>query len=454
MEETILIESFRWYPRATPEQLFAMTEAMLASDSKELLLLPDPTDTCLFKGVVLSKYYTPTLSDLVGVRGTEQIGAFQHLSISSISIRGFLNNLTRKMSSQQRTIAESAPSLDLFFQDDEKSPPCSPHTNIKQTLSLSALHFLKNKSPAQIEAELNGIIIGQSELTRSVADFLYYHALRQVHPQLPQRPLLIAGPSGSGKTEVWRAANRLYGDLFPIRIIDGSSMSCEGWSGNYKIDTYIDATMVNGGILVVDEFDKLTKPKHSSSGENISLDIQAEFLKLIEGEYRVTEKRKQTNMTSQKMGFVLVGAFESLRKEKNQRSTPKPGIGFCVSDCSGLPAPKQPRQPFTDEDLISYGIMPEIVGRIAAKCETLPLAEDAYIDIICGPNSRVALIRNILKEYGIEVSNLISRDEIRALAAASKTNQTGVRWVSAQVEARLLEAIRDQGVFPVRASAS
>ena len=54
----------------------------------------------------------------------------------------------------------------------------------------------------QMEQALNEQVIGQPALTKAVADFLYYHALRQLHPELPQRPLLIAGPSGSGKTEV------------------------------------------------------------------------------------------------------------------------------------------------------------------------------------------------------------------------------------------------------------
>lgn len=169
---------------------------------------------------------------------------------------------------------------------------------VRQATSHQFTEFLESKSPAQIERELNGEIIGQPGLTKAVADFLYYHALRQIHPELPQRPMLISGPSGSGKTEVWRAARQLYGSTFLIKVIDGSCISCEGWTGNYKIDTFMDASMVNGGILVVDEFDKLTKPRHAASGDNVSLDIQAEFLKLIEGEYQVTQRKKQTNMTS------------------------------------------------------------------------------------------------------------------------------------------------------------
>ena len=72
----------------------------------------------------------------------------------------------------------------------------------------------------------------------------------------------------------------------------------------------------------------------------------------------------------------------------------------------------------------------------------------AYLGIIRGPHSRVAAIEQVLKQYGVRFSDVISDEEILALVATSKHNSTGVRWVSAQVESRLLEAIRQQGLFP------
>jgi len=102
----------------------------------------------------------------------------------------------------------------------------------------------------------------------------------------------------------------------------------------------------------------------------------------------------------------------------------------------------------TDEDFIAFGIMPELLGRIAAKCSTRALDAKAYLGIIRGPHSRVAAIEQVLKQYGVCFSDVISDEEILALVATSRHNRTGVRWVSAQVETRLLEAIRQQGLFP------
>lgn len=454
MEELFLIESVRWYRNATPDQICLWEADLRKSDRKELLVFPDPADQGRCRGILLSKYFSPALSELVGVREVIHDGEFVNLSISRTILRTFIGSLVSKIVGRAPA-ASLEPSVSELMDLGRSDIQPQDNFSSKPAEETGPLGFLKSKTPAKIEAELNEVVIGQPALTRAVADFLYYHALRQLHPQLPQRPLLIAGPSGSGKTEVWRVADRLYGQIFPIRIIDGSNMSCEGWSGNYKIDTYMDPKIVSGGILVVDEFDKLTKPKHSGHGDNVSLDMQAEFLKLVEGEYCITDKRKKTSMTSKQMGFVMVGAFESLRKEKTRPcSVEMPRIGFCTETSQKTLPASNGWEDFTDEDFISYGIMPELVGRIAIKCGTVPLSDQDYLNIICGPNSRVAMIKDILKSYGTEVSDLISPEEIRKLVATSQTNQTGVRWVSAQVETRLLEAIRQDGLFSDRQMAS
>lgn len=441
MEETIKIESFRYYHEVTPEQRRALLNDLVATGRKELLLLPDPYDPDRYDAVVPEQWYTPELSELIGTRGEHCADGLQHIFVARVALRSFTVCLLRKMHSSPAS-AKVDPDTPSQQAPAQKTTAGKGRIAAPQKGEASrALLFLRSKTPALVEQELNERIFGQPELTKAVADFLYYHALRQLHPELPQRPLLISGPSGSGKTEVWRVASRLYSDTFSIQIIDGSSLSCEGWAGNYKLDTYVSSEMANG-ILVVDEFDKLVRPKHNSKGDNVSLDIQSEFLKLMEGEYHILQNKKQTGKTSQQMGFVLVGAFEELREEAESRCCPQAHIGFSTP----CPTPVPSAVRFTDEDFIHYGIMPEIVGRIATKCSTLPLDESAYMDTIYSPYSRVSQIQNILKRYGTAFSDTISEEELHELISTAKTNKTGVRWVSAQVENRLLDAIREQGL--------
>ena len=428
MEEMILIESFKVCPVATQQQMADCIAELLKNDKKELRIFPDPENPQRYVGVLLAKYYTQELSGMAAVRETVQTGDFQQIYISRGGMRAYLGMLMRRM--QAASIEEMSDSFAEIL-DVEPLDLFDPDQPIKE--------FLEHNPPVRIEKALNEQVIGQPELTKAVADFLYYHALRQLHPDLPQRPLMITGPSGNGKTEVWRAVMRLYSQVFKIKIIDGSNISCDGWAGNFKISTHVDATIAEGGILVVDEFDKLVKPKHNSKGDNVSLDVQAEFLKLIEGEYSLGKR----NLTSKKMGFVMVGAFEALREEKKSRSTQPKQIGFSAEQAAPSAVESES---FSDRDFIRYGIMPEIVGRIAAKCSVVELNEKAYMAIIRNPNSRVSQIERVLKSYGTNIEDVLSDEELRRLIAASKTNRTGVRWVSAQVEGRLLESIRRKGL--------
>lgn len=312
-------------------------------------------------------------------------------------------------------------------------------------------NFISQYTPSKIEAELNTRIIGQEELTRLTADFLYYHALRQIKPELPPRPMLISGPSGSGKTEVWRVAAKLFGNVFKIEIVDGASMTEEGWKGDNKLSSHIDKEMADGGILIVDEFDKLAKPRYEANGSNVADGMQSEFLKLLEGEYSKEEDKKlilamiragnasgsgESKISTKKMGIVLVGAFEDIKAKRQAR------VGFGNQDAAILSSV----QTITDEEYIDFGVLPELVGRIATKVTTNQLSDEEYIQIIHNPHSRVSTIANIFREFGIDLSNLINDDEMLSLIKRSKSNKTGVRWVSSQIESRMLHVIREKGV--------
>lgn len=441
MKETIQIQNIKVYPAATVEQTKALMEDMVQNDSREILLVPAPDSKTLYAGFLLEKHYTSDITDCIYIRESQAQGAFRVFSLHRSNIRGFLHHLSLLMQESEpkhRTNPNASdPEPDLpLGNTSEFTPPPAPDPIIQ---------FLMDHTPATIQQDLDAQILGQPDLTKAVADFLYYHALRQRHPDLPPRPLLIAGPSGSGKTEVWRVASKLYGNTFSILIADGSNLTCDGWAGSNKISTFVTTSIADGGILVVDEFDKLTRPKFSSGGENVALQMQSEFLKLIEGEQHITENRRRTNVTTRKMGFVMVGAFENLRSKPVKEDTP---IGFRT-------APLHPQKPhscpaFTDEDFVAHGIMPELVGRIATKCTTQSLDENTYLRIIRGSHSRVAIIEQVLQQYGIQVSDVISNEELKEMIAKSLHNRTGVRWVSAQVENRLLESIREQGLYPDR----
>lgn len=318
--------------------------------------------------------------------------------------------------------------------------------------------WLKEFSPAKIEKMLNERIIGQPELTKSVANFLYYHVLRQVYPELPPRPMLISGPSGSGKTEVWRAVQALDSELYLngingaifddiIKIIDGASLTADGWKGENKISKQVDS-IANGGILVIDEFDKLATPQFGASGTNYSALVQAELLKLLEGELTIFDSdsgcSSNERIETYKMGIVLIGAFESINdKYRNKKAL----IGFGLGHQQTGEAFECPVQ-ITDADFIKYGVLTELLGRVCTKCQTKELTDEDYVAIIKNPHSRVSKIINVLKENGVKIDNIVTDEIIKGLIKQARTNKTGARWVSAQVENQILSLIYENGIMP------
>lgn len=338
--------------------------------------------------------------------------------------------------SRLRSEMESNPNYKDYFGGNDK------RNTVEES---STQRFLKEHTPAEIAKKLNEYVLGQETLTKHAADFLYYHAMRLENPNLPPRPLLISGPSGSGKTEVWRVIRDVYGTVFKIKIVNGARITQEGWKGNTKTLSFIDESLSDGGILVVDEFDKLATPQYSSGGDNVAERIQSEFLKLLEGEevFFATDKRGRVSsieVTSKNMGFVLVGAFDQLLQKQD---SVKQKIGFTnISNNATF----QKNISLTDENLIDFGVIPELVGRIAQKCTTNILSPDDYLRIVKNNNSRVSKLIDTLSKYGKSIENIIDDDAILELVKTSQANRTGVRWVSSQIENLIINEIHNNGI--------
>ena len=308
--------------------------------------------------------------------------------------------------------------------------------------------FLAQWSPAEIQRALDSRVLGQPEVTAAVADFLHYHVLRQVCPQLKPRPILISGPSGCGKTEVFRAAEELFHRYLSIRIIDGSMLSGDGWAGNYKLSDSITEDFANGGILVIDEFDKLAAPCYTSHGTNASASIQSQLLKLLEGELIKTDKGGSNPVPTERMGIALVGAFEGIglqreraEEEEERRATCR-GVGF-LAEPSKAKIFRETPEDYQEAEFIRFGVLPEIMSRISVCCTARLLSMDVYREMIFLPTSRVSMLLEVLQSQGIAAESEISDRELRALIVRSMKDHTGARWVSAQVEKRILDSLRD-----------
>lgn len=300
--------------------------------------------------------------------------------------------------------------------------------------------FLNEYPPSRIEAGLNEYIIDQPELTKAVADFLYYQALRNNFPELPSRPMLIAGPSGSGKTEVWRVAKKLYSDVFKITFINAANITSDGWSGSNKLANYITPHASNS-ILVFDEFDKCASPRFSIGGVNTSADMQAEFLKVIEDNEYVVKAKNDIEYIIKNLGVVFIGAFESIREEKTLPISQT--IGFCSQP------PEQPKyRGINRSDLMEFGVIPELLGRIAVIANTHPINEEQCLKIVRNSKSRLTIIADLLAENGIDAWEGLSDEVIVKMIKDANIGKFGFRSVLSKIETIMLQNIHECGLVP------
>lgn len=254
-------------------------------------------------------------------------------------------------------------------------------------------------------------------------------------PELSIRPMLVAGPSGCGKTEVWRVAHKLYGKLVQICIVDSSHITQDGWSGSCKL-TDIIGSVKNGSILVFDEFDKLCAPSFSAHGVNVSAEIQAEFLKLFEGELNAD------GFNSATAGYVMCGAFESLRKEKQKSKVNT--IGFSSGSGTADGNESGNTLSLSEEDYIGFGMLTELVGRISSKVEINELGVNEMVQIARNEHSRVSvLLQNLLNG---DVKMILSDEQIKAAAERSQELSTGARGMLAMLEDEILGGIFATGI--------
>ena len=286
------------------------------------------------------------------------------------------------------------------------------------------------ETPRAIYDALCRQIIKQDEAKRCAA-MVAYNALHG-HAE----HCFFVGPSGSGKTAIWRALKGMYPGM--IEIVDGSRITQEGWRGDYKLaDMLKSETILNGNgnvILVVDEADKTFSPRITSSGESVGQMLAAEFLKILDGiECPVVCNKTTYYVNTARISVVFCGAFSSVASDIAEKSNWKRiGFGDLTQDM------KPYARELTGDDLIAYGVLPELVGRISRIVNLAPMTADDYYALLgaeCSPAARLG------KQYGVKIK--LSPKTRKALAETAASSGLGVRVVESALRRKLDEALFD-----------
>ena len=283
------------------------------------------------------------------------------------------------------------------------------------------------KPPIEIKKFLDLHVIGQEQAKKTLAVAVYNHYKRINQKQMTddieiqKSNLLLVGPTGTGKTLLAQTISKFLN--VPIAIVDATVLTEAGYVGE-DVESILskllqaadfDVDKTENGIVFIDEIDKIAR---KSDNPSITRDVSGEgvqqaLLKLLEGTSvnvppkggRKHPDQKFIEINTSNILFIAGGAFDGIDKIIKTRLNLQ-SIGFKSSDEKAVKDNEENVLKFINpHDIRSYGLIPEIIGRLPVMCHLNPLSKDALKDIMTLPkNALVKQYKKLFEMDGIDFS--------------------------------------------------
>lgn len=348
----------------------------------------------------------------------------------------------------------------LNLSDLQDMIPKSQKIKKKKTQEIKAqlVHDIRNiPAPHKIKASLDEYVVGQDFAKKVISVAVYNHYKRVTSKEaedieIEKSNMLMIGPTGCGKTYLVKTLAKLL-DV-PLAIADATSLTEAGYIGD-DIESVVskllaaaenDVEKAERGIIFIDEIDKIAKKKNTNQRDVSGESVQQGMLKLLEGaeiEVPVGANSKNamvplTTVNTKNILFICGGAFPGLEDIIKERLNEHSSMGFKADLKDKYDNEKDILRRVTVEDIRSYGMIPEFIGRLPVIFTLEGLTKETLVKILKEPKN--AILKQYKKLLALdEVELLFEEGALEAIAEKALEKKTGARALRAIIEEFMLD---------------